>query len=455
MKLGDLGIIGMSLMGTNLSLNFEDNGYCVSLFNRTYSKTEKFFKKNKNRNFIPCKSIKDLVLSLKKPRIIFIIIKSGKPVDEVIKNVVIYLSSEDIVIDCGNSFYLDSIRRYKELKSIKLKFAEIGISGGEKGARNGACIMFGGNKKIYKEIYPYLKSISASFNKERCLEIVGPNGSGHYLKMVHNGIEYGNMQSIADVYILLKQLLKLNNKQISDVFFNWNKGKLNSYLIEITSKIFLIKYKKSYLIDNILDIAEDNYSCRWFCKNSIDLCSTSNIIIESLISRFISISKNNRIYFSKLFKKNENYKKYDLNLINNIKKSLFFVNVITLLQGFEQLNKMYVKKKWNIDMVKISKIFRSGCIIKSNLINKISNIYKKNNKLKNLLFDKYIQKIVSKYEKDLRKVVLVSVKAGIYVPSFSSALSYFDSIRSKFLPLNLIQAQRYFFGKHKYVLYKK
>ncbi|WP_343190019.1 NADP-dependent phosphogluconate dehydrogenase [Buchnera aphidicola] len=453
MEKEQVGIIGMSVMGRNLCLNLERNGYFVSIFNRSYKKSKKIVLEHPKKNIFCFKKIKDFIFSMKRPRKIFLLVQSGIVVDKVIKSILLYLNKYDIIIDLGNSFYKDTIKREIYLNKLNIKFVGAGISGGEMGALLGPSIMPGCKKSVYDNIKHIFFDISAKYNKTPCVDYIGPDGSGHYLKMVHNGIEYGDMQIIAESYCILKNLLKLNNKEISNIFSTWNKGELNSYLIEITSLIFLKKdTDKKYLIDLISDAAKNKGTGKWVCKSSLEIESPLSLIIESVIYRYISSLKHERNCASKILigpKKQFLCKDKDA-FIEDLRRSLYFSKIISYSQGFSQLYKISKKKKWNLNYVNIAKIFRSGCIIRAKFLNKIINAYKKNINLKNLLLDKYFSKIICNYQFSLRKIVSSSVLYGISIPAFSSAISYYDSYRSKNLPSNLIQAQRDFFGSHEY-----
>ncbi|WP_343154856.1 NADP-dependent phosphogluconate dehydrogenase [Buchnera aphidicola (Pseudoregma panicola)] len=453
MKKKHVGIIGMSVMGSNLCLNLERNGYLVSIFNRSYKKAKEILIKNPNKNILCFKKINEFVNSISKPRKIFLMIKSGNVTDIVINSILKYLDKKDIIIDLGNSFYKDTIRREKYLYSLGIKFVGAGISGGEMGALLGASIMPGCNKNVYNKIKSILISISAKYNGVPCVDYIGPDGSGHYLKMIHNGIEYGDMQIISESYCILKNLLKMSNLEISKIFSTWNKGELNSYLIEITKKIFLKKdNKENYLIDFISDVAKNKGTGKWICKSALEIESPLSLITESVLFRYISSLKKERCLASKILKSTEtNFvcKNKDF-FIEDLRRSLYLSKIISYAQGFYQLRIISKIHKWNLNYINIAKIFRSGCIIRAKFLDKIINAYKNNFKLKNLLLDNYFSKISYKYQNSLRNIVSTSILNGIPVPAFSSAISYYDSYRSNKLSSNLIQAQRDFFGSHKY-----
>ncbi|AHG60262.1 NADP-dependent phosphogluconate dehydrogenase [Buchnera aphidicola] len=448
-----IGVVGMAVMGRNLALNIESRNYTVSIFNRTSSITKDVINQNKGKNIFPYFTIKDFVNSLIKPRCILLMVKSGQATDDTIKSIIPYLEKEDILIDAGNTFYKDTIRRNDELSQYGINFIGMGVSGGELGALHGPSIMPGGQKEAYELVFPMLKKISAKFQDDPCVSYIGPNGAGHYVKMVHNGIEYGDMQLISEAYFLLKYLLRMNNKELSDIFSKWNKGELNSYLIEITKDIFLEKDRNNkYLIDFILDVAEDKGTGKWISQNALELREPLSLITESVFSRYLSSLKKQRTVASKILKGpiiEELIKDKD-NFTEEIRRALYLGKIISYAQGFSQLKKASEKYSWNLKYGEIAKIFRSGCIIRANFLQKITEEYSNNKDIVNLLLTPYFSKIANKYEKSLRKIVIYAIKYGIPIPTFSSAISYYDTYRSLNLPANLIQAQRDYFGSHTY-----
>ncbi|MCU4137104.1 NADP-dependent phosphogluconate dehydrogenase [Buchnera aphidicola (Sitobion miscanthi)] len=448
-----IGVVGMAVMGRNLALNIESKNYSVSIFNRTRSITEEVINQNKNKNIFPYFSIKDFVDSLLKPRCILLMVQAGRATDETIKLIVPYLEKEDILIDAGNTFYKDTIRRNDELSKYGINFIGMGVSGGELGALNGPSIMPGGQKEAYKLVAPMLQKISAKFQGESCVSYIGPNGAGHYVKMVHNGIEYGDMQLIAESYFLLKYLLDMNNEELSSTFYEWNKGELNSYLIEITKNIFLKKDKNDeYLIDLILDKAEDKGTGKWISKNALELREPLSLITESVFSRYLSFLKEQRIIASQILKGPDikTSIKDKSSFIEEVRRALYLGKIISYAQGFSQLKRSSEKYNWNLKYGEIAKIFRAGCIIRANFLEKITEEYSQNKNIVNLLLTPYFSKISNEYQSSLRKIVIYAIKYGISVPTFSAAISYYDSYRALQLPANLIQAQRDYFGSHTY-----
>ncbi|WP_343153819.1 NADP-dependent phosphogluconate dehydrogenase [Buchnera aphidicola (Mindarus keteleerifoliae)] len=449
-----VGVIGMSVMGKNLALNLESKGYSVSILNRSKEKTKKVILENKGKMLFPYFNFSKFVNSLNEPKCIFLMVQSGKATDETISSIVPLLKKGDILIDGGNTFYKDTVRRFNEISKIGINFVGAGISGGEEGALKGPSIMPGGSKETYDLISPMLKKVSAKFENEPCVTYIGPNGAGHYVKMIHNGIEYGDMQLIAESYFLLKFILKLNNKEMADVFSEWNKGELNSYLIDITKYIFLKKDNKgNYLIDMICDNAENKGTGKWVAIDALNLEEPLSLITSSVFSRYLSSLKDQRMEASKILKGPK--QKFSLvnkkkEFIEKIRKALYLGKIISYAQGFSQLKKASEKYNWELNFGKIAKIFRAGCIIRAEFLKKITNAYSENKNVSNLLLTSYFKNIANDYQVCLREVVSFSIKNGIAIPAFSSAISYYDTYRSEFLPANLIQAQRDFFGAHTY-----
>ncbi|QIQ41718.1 MAG: NADP-dependent phosphogluconate dehydrogenase [Buchnera aphidicola (Microlophium carnosum)] len=448
-----IGVVGMAVMGRNLALNIESKNYTVSIFNRTSSITKEIINQHKKKNIFPYFSIEDFINSLMKPRCILLMVQSGRATDETIKLIIPYLEKEDILIDAGNTFYKDTIRRSEELSKYGINFIGMGVSGGELGALHGPSIMPGGQRTAYNLVFPILQKISAKFKGDSCVSYIGPNGSGHYVKMIHNGIEYGDMQLISESYFLLKSLLNLSNEELSSIFSEWNKGELNSYLIEITKNIFIKKdHNGKYLIDIILDVAEDKGTGKWISKNALELREPLSLITESVFSRYLSSLKQQRIAASKILKgPNIQASIKDKNsFIEEVRRALYLGKIISYAQGFSQLKKASEKYNWSLQYGEIAKIFRAGCIIRANFLEKITEEYSQNKNIMNLLLTPYFSKVANEYERSLRKIVIYGVKYGVAIPTFSAAISYYDSYRTIDLPANLIQAQRDYFGSHTY-----
>ncbi|WP_273122402.1 NADP-dependent phosphogluconate dehydrogenase [Metabacillus sp. HB246100] len=454
-KQQQIGVIGLAVMGKNLALNIESRGYSVSVFNRSYEKTEEFLKNEaEGKNVVGLKTIEEFVTSLEKPRKILLMVKAGAATDATIASLRPYLEEGDILIDGGNTFFEDTIRRNKELESTGIHFIGTGVSGGEEGALKGPSIMPGGQKEAYELVAPILKAISAKVGVEECVTYIGPNGAGHYVKMVHNGIEYGDMQLICEAYFILKNVLGLRAKELHQVFADWNKGELNSYLIEITSDIFTKVDEETGkpLVDLILDTAGQKGTGKWTSQNALDLGVPLPIITESVFARFISAMKDERVKASKLLTGPKptsfNGKKEDL--IEAVRKALYLSKIVSYAQGFAQMRAASEEYKWDLNYGDIAMIFRGGCIIRAQFLQKIKEAYDRDPSLANLLLDPYFKEIVETYQSALRQVISLSVENGIPVPAFSSAIAYYDSYRSEGLPANLLQAQRDYFGAHTY-----
>ncbi|WP_141603495.1 NADP-dependent phosphogluconate dehydrogenase [Terrilactibacillus laevilacticus] len=450
-----IGVVGLAVMGKNLALNIESRGYSVSVYNRTSSKTEEFLANEaKGKNFVGTYSVEEFVESLESPRKILLMVKAGYPTDATIESLKPYLSEGDILIDGGNTFFKDTVRRNKELSDAGLNFIGTGVSGGEEGALKGPSIMPGGQKEAYDLVEPILKAIAAKVDGEPCTTYIGPDGAGHYVKMVHNGIEYGDMQLISEAYFLLKNVLGLSTDELHEVFTEWNKGELDSYLIEITADIFTKKDDKTGkpLVDVILDTAGQKGTGKWTSQSALDLGVPLPIITEAVFARFISAMKEERVKASKLLKGPE-VSAFDGDkkaLIESIRKALYMSKICSYAQGFAQMKVASEEYDWNLQYGNIAMIFRGGCIIRAQFLQKIKDAYDREANLDNLLLDPYFKDIVENYQSALREVVSLSAKQGIPVPCFSGALAYYDSYRTATLPANLLQAQRDYFGAHTY-----
>ncbi|WMY95069.1 MAG: decarboxylating NADP(+)-dependent phosphogluconate dehydrogenase [Arsenophonus sp.] len=448
-----IGLIGMGVMGCNLALNLVNHGYSVSIFNRSREKTDKIIKENMCKQLIPCYQINELVFSLKKPRYILLMLKAGNITDEMIISLIPYLDKNDILIDGGNSYFKDTIRRNQELFQKGIHFVGMGISGGHDGALKGPSIMVGGQKKVFDVIEPIFKKIAAKVNGEACLSYIGSDGAGHYVKMVHNAIEYCDMQIIAEVYAILKNVLNLNNEELADVFSEWNTGELNSYLIQITADIFRKKDSNGIsLIDLILDVAVSKGTGKWSSQNALELEIPSTLVSESLFARYISCLKEQRLVAAKILTGpfNVTFTGNKETFIEKIRKALYVGKIIAYSQGFYQLKVASDKYKWQLNYADIAKNFRSGCIIRAHFLQKITNAYCQNPFLVNLMLSPYFSNIIDKYQGSLRDVVCVAIKYGIPIPTLTAAVAYYDSYRTSFLTANLIQAQRDYFGAHTY-----
>ncbi|WP_375089473.1 NADP-dependent phosphogluconate dehydrogenase [Peribacillus sp. RS7] len=449
-----IGVIGLAVMGKNLAFNIESRGYSISVFNRSGSKTDEMMKEAEGKNVTATYTLEEFVDSLETPRKILLMVKAGAATDATIEQLKPLLDKGDIVIDGGNTFFKDTQRRNEELSQLGIHFIGTGVSGGEEGALTGPSIMPGGQKEAYELVAPILKDISAKVDGDACCTYIGPNGAGHYVKMVHNGIEYGDMQLISESYFLLKNLLGLSAEEFHEVFTEWNEGELDSYLIEITADIFK-KYDEETgkpMVDVILDKAGQKGTGKWTSQSALDLGVPLPIITESVFARFISAIKDERVAASKILRgpKAESFTGDKKALIENIRKALYMSKICSYAQGFAQMKAASEENDWNLQYGEIAMIFRGGCIIRAQFLQKIKEAYDREANLNNLLLDSYFQGIVESYQGALREVVSTAVMNGIPVPCLSSALAYFDSYRTETLPANLIQAQRDYFGAHTY-----
>ncbi|KAA9004013.1 NADP-dependent phosphogluconate dehydrogenase [Paenibacillus spiritus] len=447
-----IGVIGLAVMGKNLALNIESRGFSVSVFNRSPEKTHDLLGEAAGKNLHGTFSIEEFVQSLETPRRILIMVQAGKATDATIEQLVPHLDQGDIIIDGGNAYFPDTIRRNKELEAQGFRFIGAGVSGGEEGALKGPSIMPGGQESAYELVEPILTAISAKVDGEPCCTYIGPDGAGHYVKMVHNGIEYGDMQLICEAYQLLKDVVGLDEKELHATFAEWNEGELDSYLIEITKDIFA-QYDKETgkpMVDVILDAAGQKGTGKWTSQSSLDLGVPLSMITESVFSRFLSAMKEERVAASKVLSgpAAEPFAGDKKAFIENVRRALFASKIVSYAQGFAQLRVASDEYGWNLKYGSLAKIWRGGCIIRSQFLHNITEAYEKNPELKNLMLDPYFKNIMTNYQDAWRTVVAEAVKRGIPVPGFSSALAYYDSYRTERLPANLLQAQRDYFGAH-------
>ncbi|WP_263368236.1 decarboxylating NADP(+)-dependent phosphogluconate dehydrogenase [Edaphobacter bradus] len=454
----DIGLIGLAVMGQNLVLNMNDHGYKVAVFNRTTSKVDDFINNEaEGTQVVGAHSVEELCKLLKRPRRVMMMVKAGEVVDQTIELVLPYLEKGDILIDGGNSLFTDTNRRTKELAEKGILFIGTGVSGGEEGARFGPSIMPGGNKEAWPHVKEIFQAIAAKVEDGTpCCDWVGQDGAGHYVKMVHNGIEYGDIQLICEAYQLLKDGLDLTADEFSEVFTEWNKGELDSYLIEITAEIFAKKDEDGQpMIDKILDTAGQKGTGKWTAISALDLGQPVTLIGESVFARCLSALKDERIAASKVL---EGPKKMLTGLsgiekkefIEDVRRALYCSKMVSYAQGYMLLRAVEKEQNWDLNMGGIALMWRGGCIIRSVFLGNIKAAFDKNPRLQNLLLDDFFSSELNKYGGSWRKAVTHAIEIGVPMPAFSTALSFYDGYRTERLPANLLQAQRDFFGAHTY-----
>ncbi len=450
----DIGLIGLAVMGENLVLNMESKGFTVAVFNRTVAKVDAFMEgRGKGKNFIGCQNIEELCASLERPRKVMMLVKAGEPVDAFIEQVLPFLEEGDIIIDGGNSHYPDTIRRTEYLESKGMLFVGTGVSGGEEGALLGPSIMPGGSPKAWDSVKPIFQKISAQTTAgEPCCEWVGENGAGHFVKMVHNGIEYGDMQMICETYQMMKEGLGLSNEQMHDVLKEWNEGELDSYLIEITRDILGYKTDEGEaVIDQILDTAGQKGTGKWTTVSALDLGQPLTLIGEAVFARCLSALKDERVEASKVLSgPNVSFTGDSVELINDLKQALYASKIVSYAQGYQLMRAAAEEHEWELTNGGIALMWRGGCIIRSACLGKIKEAFDTNPDLVNLLLDPFFKDAVETAQAAWRRVVMKSVELGIPMPAISAALAYYDGYRTARLPANLLQAQRDYFGAHTY-----
>src|SRR5450432_426905 len=451
----DIGLIGLAVMGENLVLNMESKGFTVAVFNRTTEVTEKFAaNRGKGKNIQPTRTMAEFVGALQRPRKAMIMVKAGAPVDAVINQLVPLLEKGDVIIDGGNSLFTDTQRRCAELEARGIHFVGCGVSGGEEGALKGPSLMPGGPRESWEIIAPIFRKIAAVVDGEPCCRYMGPDGAGHYVKMVHNGIEYGDMQLICEAYAILKSVLGLETEELADIFAEWNGGDLDSYLIDITSQI-LRKHDPDTgkpMVDVILDKAGQKGTGIWTLQSAIQQSVVISTINAAVEARVISSRKEERVKASKILPQ-PTIKKFTGDrdkLITAVRDALYASKIVSYAQGMELLGAASTQFKWNLNFGDIATIWRGGCIIRAKFLNRIREAYERDAALHNLLLDSYFTDIIQKTQHNWRVAVAAAVEQGVAVPAFSASLAYFDSYRQARLPANLLQAQRDFFGAHTY-----
>jgi 6-phosphogluconate dehydrogenase len=451
----DIGLIGLAVMGQNLVLNMNDHGFKVAVFNRTVSKVDDFIADEaKGTQVVGAHSLEEFAGLLKRPRRVMLMVKAGDIVDQMIDHVLPHLESGDIVIDGGNSLFTDSNRRTKDLAAKGIMFVGTGVSGGEEGARFGPSIMPGGNPAAWPHVKPIFQAIAAKVDDGTpCCDWVGENGAGHYVKMVHNGIEYGDMQLICEAYDLLQRGLGLNANELADVFTEWNKGELDSYLIEISSHIFAKKDDDGQpLVDKILDTAGQKGTGKWTVFSSLDLGQPVTLIGESVFARCLSALKEERVAASAILEgpPAKAAAADRAAYIESVRCALYCSKIVSYAQGYMLLRAAAKENGWNLNMGGIALMWRGGCIIRSRFLAKIKDAFDKNPAIENLLLDSFFSGALNKYQALWRKALTEAVENGVPTPAFSTALAFFDGYRTGRLPANLLQAQRDYFGAHTY-----
>src|ERR1700731_4255575 len=451
----DIGLIGLAVMGENLVLNMESKGFSGAIFNRTTDVTDKFAAaRAKGKNIQPTHAMEEFVGALKKPRIAMMMVKAGPPVDSVISQLAPLLEKGDVIIDGGNSLFTDTQRREKELAEKGIHFVGMGVSGGEEGALKGPSLMPGGSRESWEIIAPIFRKIAAQVDGEPCCRYMGPDGAGHYVKMVHNGIEYGDMQLICEAYAILKDVVEMDDQQLADTFTEWNKGELDSYLIDITSQIFRKKDPETGkpLVDVILDKAGQKGTGIWTLQSAIQQSVVISTINAAVEARVIASRKEERVAASKILPQPEP-KKFNgdrKQLTDAVRNALYASKIVSYAQGMELLGAASHQYNWNLNFGDIATIWRGGCIIRAKFLNRIVETYARDSSLHNLLLDSYFTAIIAKTQDNWRSAVATAIQHGVAVPAFGASLAYFDSYRSARLPANLLQAQRDFFGAHTY-----
>lgn len=454
-RLADIGLIGMAVMGENLMLNMESRGFTVACYNRTTDKVDRFMNgRGKGRNFIGCHSLEEMVACLKKPRRIMMMVRAGQPVDDLMQALMPLLEPGDILIDGGNSHYPDSMRRSREAEEAGMLFVGAGVSGGEEGALTGPSIMPGGDSRAWSAIKPIFQAIAAKVdNNIPCCEWVGPDGSGHFVKMVHNGIEYGDMQLICEAYHIMSQALGMTPDEMSGVFADWNKGELDSYLIEITAEILARKDEETGkpLVDVILDTAGQKGTGKWTSQAGLDLGVAIPQIAEAVFARSLSAIKEERLAAANRLQGPQFRFSGDRQaMLQHLQTAVYAAKICSYAQGFQLLRAAANEFNWQLDYGQIALLWRGGCIIRARFLGHINTAFKADPNLANLLLAPYFSEVVTRAQTSWRETVKLAIDCGIPVPALSTALNYYDAYRCGRLPANLLQAQRDYFGAHTY-----
>jgi len=452
MAKAEIGVVGLAVMGKNLALNLESRGFTVAVYNRSRGRTDEMIAEHPGKRLVPAYTPEEFVASLERPRKILLMVMAGAPTDETIQQLLPHLEEGDILIDGGNAFFEDTRRRGRELAARGIRFIGAGISGGEEGALRGPAIMPGGPKDAYEAVAPLLEAIAAKVGDDPCCAYIGPDGAGHYVKMVHNGIEYGDMQLICEAYHLLREIAGADAAELHRIFAEWNRGELDSYLIQITADIFAKKDPDTGrpMVDVILDKAGQKGTGKWTSQSALDLGVPLTMITEAVFARFLSAMKDERLAASrKLHGPKPKPPAGDrAAFVEAVRRALYASKICSYAQGFAQLRVASEHYGWNLDCGSIAMIFRGGCIIRARFLQNIKDAYDRDAKLRNLLLDDYFADKLAEYQEAWREVVATAVSSGIPVPAFASALAYYDSYRAERLPANLLQAQRDYFGAH-------
>jgi len=455
MKTCDIGLIGLAVMGENLVLNLESKGFRVAVFNRTVAVTERFaLGRGAGKNIYPAKTIKEFVDALARPRKAMIMVKAGAPVDAVIAQLTPFLEAGDVIIDGGNSLWTDTQRREKELAMLGLHFVGCGVSGGEEGALKGPSMMPGGSPQAWNAVGPIFRKIAAQVDGEPCCRYMGPDGAGHYVKMVHNGIEYGDMQLICEAYAILQATLNTDAEELHRIFSEWNSGELNSYLIDITAQIFarIDPETGRPLVDSILDKAGQKGTGKWTVSHAVEMGVPLSTISAAVEARILSSMKEQRVAAARELAgpKPKPFTGDRQAFIDAVRDALYASKIVSYAQGFAQLGAAAKLYNWPLDFGDIATIWRGGCIIRAQFLNRIRAAYEGDPALKNLLLAPFFRDVIAKTQASWRRAIVAAVERGVAVPAFSASLAYYDSYRSARLPANLLQAQRDFFGAHTY-----
>ncbi|RUS26190.1 6-phosphogluconate dehydrogenase, decarboxylating [Jimgerdemannia flammicorona] len=454
----DIGLIGLAVMGQNLILNFNDHGFVVCAYNRTISKVDHFLENEaKGTRVIGAHSVQELCAKLKRPRKVMLLVKAGSAVDDFIEKLIPHLEKGDIIIDGGNSHFPDTIRRTKNLEEKGFLFVGAGVSGGEEGARYGPSIMPGGSPAAWEHIKPIFQAAAARVDGEPCCDWVGETGSGHYVKMVHNGIEYGDMQLISETYHIMKSGLNLSHKEMAEVFEAWNQGDLNSYLIEITRDILRFKDEHGQpLVERIRDTAGQKGTGKWTAIDALDRGIPVTLVGEAVFSRCLSALKDERVRASKILHgPTTKFTGDKKSFLNQLGQALYAAKIVSYAQGFMLMRQAAKDNEWHLNYGGIALMWRGGCIIRSVFLGRIKEAYHNNPKLENLLFDPFFTEAIAKVQDSWRAVIANAILMGIPTPTLSTALNFYDGFRHEMLPANLLQAQRDYFGAHTYELLDK